>query len=147
MKSMSPPDSAVVMYWDQQPLAPGRTREIGFAYGLGSVSAGDTGGMLGLSVAGAFVPGGEFTLTAEVRNPTPGQTLTLDLPSGFSLAAGSLQASVPPLPPGAATPISPVAWRVKAGPRDGTFPLRVQSSSGISQKIDVRIRVRGIFGN
>ena len=57
------------MYWDRRLIAPGASREMGFAYGLGDVAAGEGGGKLGLSVGGAFTPGGEFSVTAYVNNP------------------------------------------------------------------------------
>src|SRR5262249_20693159 len=107
IKSLPPGDSAVAIYWGEKALQPGGRRDVAFAYGLGRVAAGETGGQLGLSVAGAFTPGGEFTLTAEVHHPTPGQTLTLTLPEGFSLAAGGATQAVPAVPPGAASRISP----------------------------------------
>jgi hypothetical protein len=147
MKSLGKGDSAVTIYWDERPLAPGKGREVAFAYGLGSVAASETRGQLGLSAAGSFTPGGEFTLTAEVRHPSAGQTLTLKLPEGFALAGGRAVEAVPPLQPGSPSPVSTVAWRVRAGPRAGTFTLRVASSTGVSQALPVRVRVRGIFGN
>jgi len=137
-------DSAVVMYWDDMSLPPRRTREVAFAYGLGNVAAGEAGGALGLSVAGSFVPRGEFTLTAEVRNPLPGQTVTLTLPEGFEVVGGQSRQNVPAA---AGSTISPVTWKVKAGPREGKYTLKVQSSSGVSQTQPVQIKVRGIFGN
>src|SRR5262249_42093075 len=105
-----------------------------------NVAAGETGGQLGLSVAGSFVPGGEFTLTAEVRHPVPGQTLTLELPAGFALASGGATEAVPPFPPGAAAQAGAVAVEVRGGRREG-------SSRGVSQALRVQIRVRGILGS
>lgn len=147
MKSIEPSDSAVTIYWNARPIPPGGSREMAFAYGLGSVAAGEAGGALGLSVGGSFTPGGEFTLTAEARDPRDGQTLTLELPDGFSFVAGQATQPVPPLPANSASRTSPVTWRVKAGPREGAHTLRVRSSTGVSQTQPVRIRVRGIFGN
>ncbi len=78
-------DSAVTMYWDPKPLAAGKSRDVGFAYGLGDVAASEGGG-LRLTTGGDFSPGGEFTVAAEVGNPTAGQTVTLTLPTGFQVA-------------------------------------------------------------
>src|SRR5207253_1440617 len=47
------PDSAVVLYWQEKPLAAGHKRELGFSYGLGSLSIAQ--GKLGVSVGGSFV--------------------------------------------------------------------------------------------
>ncbi len=152
MKSMLPSgralnDSAVAMYWGDKKIMPGGSREVAFAYGLGSVSSGDTQGRLALTAGGSFTPRGEFTLTAYVRNPAPGQTLKLQLPEGFERIGGDETARVPPLAADAAGQISPVTWRVKAGPSAGSFPLKVTSSTGVSATQNVAIKVRGIFGS
>ena len=133
------PDSAVAIYWNPVEIAGGRSREVAFAYGLGSVSAGEGGGKLGLSVAGSFAPRGEFTLTAEVRNPSANQTLKLTLPEGFELAAGGV---TQPVPAGGV-----VTWKVRSGPRKGAYTLGVESNTGVSQTQKLDIKVRGIFGN
>ena len=142
IKRNDPPDSAVAIYWNPVPIDPGKSREMSFAYGLGSVSAGEGGGQLGLSVAGSFAPRGEFTLTAEVRNPVGGQTLALTLPEGFDLVTGDMTQSVP-----VGGSASAVTWKVRAGPRQGAYTLGVKSSTGVSQTQKVDIKVRGIFGN
>jgi hypothetical protein len=139
MQSLRPPDSAVTIYWDARNLPPGTSREVGFAYGLGAVAS-DEGGQLGLTVGGSFVPEGQFTVTAYVRNPRPGQTVTLEVPEGFTLVDGERQQPVPPLPPEASSRISPVTWKVQAPPREGQYTLKVQSSTGVSQKQDVTIK-------
>jgi hypothetical protein len=147
IKALVQGDSAVTMYWDDRRLAAGESREVAFAYGLGSVAAGETGGQLGLSVVGSFTPGGEFTMTAEVRNPVHGQELTVDLPDGFSLISGQTKTPVPTLGANAPSRISPVTWKIKAGSREGTFTLTVRSSTGVAQRQSVQIKARGIFGN
>jgi hypothetical protein len=144
--ALDPADSAVVIYWNPAPLKPGQTREVGFSYGLGSLSGGEGGGKLALTVGGSFVPGGEFTVTAYVNNPVPGQTVTLSLPGELQLSSGAPTQEVPSLPPAALSRNSPVTWKVKAT-REGDYTLKVQSSTGASQTQPVKIRVRGIFGN
>jgi hypothetical protein len=139
-------DSAVTIYWNEVELKPNEFREVGFTYGLGNVAASEAGGKLALTVGGSFTPGGEFTLTAYVSNPTPGQTVTLTLPEGFERIEGSAEQPVPPLPPGAASRNSPVTWKVKAGPKEGKYTLKVQSGK-LVQTQAVKIKVRGIFGN
>ena len=100
-------DSAVVMYWQQRDLEPGAKREVGFAYGLGSVAA-SAGGKLALTVGGALVRGGDFTVTAYVTDPQPGQRLTLRLPAGLQIQEGSAEQAVPPIAADASRPISTV---------------------------------------
>lgn len=139
------PDSAVVIYWNERELAPGEVREMGFTYGLGNVAGGESAGQLGLTLSGAFEPRGQFTLTAYVRRPVPGQRLKLILPEGFRLTEGDLEQDVPPLPPDAVSANSPVTWRIQAPERRGQFTLKVESSTGVSQTQPVMIRARGIF--
>jgi len=147
IKTLPPGDSAVTIYWNPQVLPPGSSREMAFTYGLGTIASSEGGGQLALSAAGAFEPGGEFTLTAEVRDPVKGQTVTLELPEGFSLVSGQMTQSVPPLARSASTSFSPVTWRIRCGPREGTYKLRVRSSTGASQSRLIQVKIRGIFGN
>jgi hypothetical protein len=147
IKSIPPGDSAVVIYWAEKSLAPGGSREVAFAYGLGSVAGSEGGGRLALTAGGAFVPRGEFTLTAYVNNPVSGQTLSLELPEGFSLIAGQEKETVPNLPFDGSSRTSPVTWKVRASSREGKYTIHVRSSTGVSQTQQVTIRARGIFGN
>jgi hypothetical protein len=129
-------DSAVVLYWNDKPVAPGEIREMGFAYGLGSVASSDPGGKLGVTLGGSFEPGEAFTVTAYVQGPQKGQTLTLELPQGLERLEGNLVEEVPPLFPGA--PSSIVTWKVKVL-ETGTFPLKVASSNGLCQAKTISI--------
>jgi hypothetical protein len=138
------PDSCVVMYWNDQPLAPGEKREVGFTYGLGTVASGEGGGRLALTVGGRLVARGEFTLTALVHDPLPDETLTLTLPDGFSLLEGTETQIVPPLPDGTTQRNSPVTWKIKAA-GDGHYTLTVKSSKGAKQTQPIRIRTKGVF--
>jgi hypothetical protein len=147
MKTLPKADSCVVIYWDARDLPRGESREMGFSYGLGSVSSGEGKGRLALTAGGAFVPGGTFTVTAYVSNPTPAQTVTLDLPSGYEFASGNATQSVPPVVPGTGSHISPVTWKVRAPQRTGDATLKAHTSTGESQTLPVHIKVQGIFGN
>jgi hypothetical protein len=137
-------DSAVTMYWNEQPLEPDKKRVVGFAYGLGNVDTRESGGHLLLTVGGRLVRHGEFTLTALVHDPQPGEQLTLDLPPGFSILEGDAEQTVPPVPAGAARPDSPVTWRLRAGD-DGKYELAVRSNKGATQKLPITIHTRGVF--
>jgi hypothetical protein len=140
-------DSAVTIYWEEKDLFPGQSREVGFSYGLGSVSAGEGAGKLALTVGGSFRPRGEFTVTAYVSNPVPGQKVTLLLPDGFDLIEGAAGQAVPPLPPDGSSRNSPVTWKVRGPRQEGRYNLKVQSSTGVSQTQPVKIQVKGIFGD
>jgi hypothetical protein len=137
-------DSAVTLYWDDKEVAPKQTRTVGFAYGLGNVS-GDRGeGQLGVTAGGELVANKEFTLTAYVKNPAPGTTITLTLPRHLALVGGERQQTVPPIPAGVSSPYSPVMWRVKAS-RSGMIPVSVSLSSGARLRHRLAIREPGIF--
>lgn len=146
IKSLPEPDSAVTIYWGERKLEPGEVRQVGFAYGLGSVSS-SAGGQLGLTARGSVDPGAEFTLTALVRSPKPGQTVTLVLPedAGFGLVDGKATQEVPPLSDAVQSQNSPVTWRIQAPGHDGTFTLRVDSSTGVSQTLKIRVKQSRLF--
>jgi hypothetical protein len=146
IKALPKPDSAVTMYWNERPLAPGGAREVGFAYGLGNVAGSEGGGQLALSIGGSFAPGGELTVTAYVREPIANQEVTLQAPAGFTVASGKWTQAVPPLPANANRPISPVTWRLTTPNKTGVFDLTVRSSTGATQSQRLIIRTQGIFG-
>jgi hypothetical protein len=147
MEEANPPgkaDSAVTIYWDPKVIKPGKSREVGFTYGLGNVASKEGGGKLALTAGGSFKKGDEFTLTAYVSKPTPGQTVELTLPEGLERVGGDQKQTVPPVPPGAASRNSPVTWKIK-GAKEGTHTIKVQSSNGAKQTLRVIIRTKGLF--
>jgi len=132
------PDSAVALYWGPKTLAPGARRDVGFTVGLGKVAA-EAKGKLLLSVGGQTYRDGEFTLTALVHRPEPGEKLTLKLSrKSFKLLGGAAEEAVPPAAADAARPVSTVSWRIKAR-QAGQFELEVRSSTGATQKLTLRI--------
>ncbi len=133
-------DSAVVMYWDEKDMKPGDKREIGFSYGLGSVSS--SSGQLGVSVAGNFGKGEEFSVIALVSNPQPNQKVKISLPKGLRLAEGQQEEQAVP-PPGPGGRPSPVTWRVISS-EVGTYDVEV-TSGGATQKRRVQIKSETIF--
>lgn len=125
-------DSAAVLYWSPKPLKAGGKRIVGFSYGLGSVAYKDK---LGVTLGGSFEPGQQFTVTAYVENPAPGQTVRLELPAGLRRRAGEETQTVP-----AARRNAPslVTWKVEVQ-ETGTFRLVVHASTGISQAKTISI--------
>jgi hypothetical protein len=143
--ALDPGDSAVTIYWADRSLPPGGRRSVGFTYGLGSVAGGEGKGRLALTTGGYTAPGDEFTVTAYVHNPAPGQKVRLTLPDGFALVDSAAEQEVPP-PAEAARRTSPVTWRVRAPRQEGTFTLQAESSNGLSQTQPVKVRARNLFG-
>jgi hypothetical protein len=133
-------DSAVVVYWPTWNLKPGESREMGFTYGLGGVASQESGGKLGLTVGGALVAGADFTVTAYVSRPIPGQRLTLSVPPGLRLVHDDAVQNVPPVQDifgGSHNSI--VSWKVRAD-RSGNYLLVVESSTGLRQNLRVEIK-------
>jgi hypothetical protein len=127
-------DSALVLYWNEKELRPGDKREIGYAYGLGSVSSADPAGTLAITLAGSFEPGKDFTITAYVRHPVNKQTLTLELPDGLERLNGDKIVTAP----ATLSDTWVVTWKAKVL-RTGEFPVRVKSSTGITQTKTISI--------
>jgi hypothetical protein len=135
-------DSAVTLYWDSKPIPPKQTRRVGFAYGLGSVTGEKSGG-LGISTGGVLVAEKEFTVTAYVKNPPPGTTATLEVPKRLSIV-GSETIPVPVIPPGSASPYSPITWRVKAS-LGGMYTVRVSLSTGVTASKRIAVEKAELF--
>ncbi|HMC67457.1 MAG TPA: hypothetical protein VKI65_21155, partial [Gemmataceae bacterium] len=132
-------DSCVMLYWTYQKMEPGEKRQMGFTYGLSTVSG--AGGQLGVSSHGATRPGGVFTVTAYVKNPKPGQKLRISLPDGLSLEEKqSLDQELIDIDKGKDAQVS---WRVRAS-KVGTFTVEVTSGTA-TEKHRVRINNRSFF--
>ncbi len=122
-------DSCIIMVWPDQALPAGQKREMGYAYGLGSITVADPGGTLAVTLGGNFDIGQSFTITAYVNKPAPGQTLDLELPAGLERIKGDAKQSVPPATVGNT---SIVSWEAKVL-ETGVFPVKVKSSTGVTQ--------------
>jgi hypothetical protein len=122
-------DSALAVFWEPREIKPGSKREIAYGYGQGVVPSPEGEGLFDVALGGSFEPGKLFTVTAYVSDPSPGQSLTLELPAGMDLAEGKQQQAVPEVRVGAP---SVVFWRARVL-RPGEFALRVRSSTGITQ--------------
>jgi hypothetical protein len=131
-------DSAIVMFWKEKALAPGQSRSVGFAYGLGTIASAEGAGKLGVTLGGSFEPHSVFTVTAYVTNPAADEKLTLTLPMGLTRVEGDEQQPVPPLPPDAKSKNSVVTWKVRVE-RYGKFALKVASTTGLSQTKNITI--------
>lgn len=138
-------DSAVVMYWDEKEMKPGAKRTLGFTIGLGGHSVQE--GVIGLSVGGSFMPGGELTVVALVGDPQAKQTITLELPKEFSFVDKSAATQDIPagqkMPDGRIRP-SPVTWRIRSTVA-GNFDLQVRTSAGGRQRHRVNIKTGALF--
>jgi hypothetical protein len=144
----APGDSAIVLYWNEMVLPPYDPdpkklvkREIGFSYGLGSVST--ASGRLGVTVGGDYRPQGELTVVALVSDPARDKNVELRLPKRFTLVGGNAVQDAPPLGPGGRP--APITWRVQSPPEVGTYDLELHTSGGVTQKKRVKIKTEAIF--
>jgi hypothetical protein len=119
-------------------LAPGEQREVGFAYGIGGISAAGPQGRLALSVEGNFLPGRSFTVLAYVREPSPGERITLEVPPGLVRVQGGEHRPIPAPVKGTTRRNSVVSWRVRAS-RPGSFTLRVRTTAGAEETLPVQV--------
>jgi hypothetical protein len=142
MKSGKLNDSAIAIYWKEARLEPGadKVREVGFEYGLWNLARQSS--RLAATVDGSFRPDGDLTVVAYVGKAgleDSDETVTLELPAGYTLVAGTATQPVPKRPAGAASANLPVTWKVRAGPA-GKHALTVRSSAGLSQAVRVQIK-------
>lgn len=137
-------DSAVTIYWYPKTLLPGESRNLGYSYGLGTISGQEGGGELALTAGGTLTPGGAFTLTAYVSAHTNQDKLRLTIPPGFTLVEGDME-----VPLRSSENRYAITWKVKAPDREMDADFTAQTTRNIKQGIKIRIRKQvtgGIFG-
>jgi hypothetical protein len=141
LKSLGLDDSAITIYWKEQPLEPKAKREVGFEYGLWELASQSS--RLATIVDGAFRPDGELTVVAYVnrsgQDQVKDESVALKLPDGFKLLEGAETQQVPRRPKDAKSPYVPITWRVQAG-TTGSYEFHVTTSSGLAQTLKVEIR-------
>jgi hypothetical protein len=126
-------DSCVVLYWQEREMQPKEVRQMAFTYGLNAISTPEGGGNMALTVGGSFVAGNDFTATVYVKNPRQGQTVTLVLPDGLSLAGGQSAEQVI----GGKDEYSQVSWRVRSS-KPGKYELRATSGiAGVARSVRI----------
>jgi hypothetical protein len=128
-------DSAVAIFFDDKEIPAGGKRDMGYAYGVNLASSPESEGRVSLALGGSFEPGKTFTVTAYVDEPVEGQSLALELRPGMELIGGK---EVQPVPFPEAVGTSIVQWRARVQ-RLGQFPLRVRSSTGVTQTRTITI--------
>jgi hypothetical protein len=133
-------DSAVAIFFDPKEIKPGGRREFGFAYGKGVAVPLESEGALTVDLGGSFEPGKSFTVTALVNDPPVGQSLTLELPKGLALLEGR---DIQPVPQPFGDPLqSIVEWKCRVL-EFGRFPIRLRSSTGVTQSKIVTVSPGG----
>jgi len=118
-------DSAVAMYWNEDELSPGQSREYVTYYGLGTFAIQDLRPPLALRIqapqellanenSDGYIPN-PYTLVAYVWNNGDGiatnSKLNLELPAGLTLISGSQEVALGDLAPGEE---QSVTWQIQA---------------------------------
>lgn len=144
-------DSAYAVYWNPAALAPGGSRTYVTFYGLAELQV-DLQPPLALGISapaalslvnGQYSPN-PFDVTATVFNNGNGTAsnvnLTLNLPAGLSLAAGTLTQSVGNLPAGQERQVS---WSVSAAsqPSEATLTFSVTAAAANAQTKTVQRQI------
>lgn len=129
-------DSCVTLYWNPKVIQPKERRALAFTYGLGKVSSIDTrNAELALTCGGRPIAGGEFTVTAWVKNAKAGQKVKLALPPEMSLKdAGAAEQSVADGISG----LAQISWKVRVNPgtKEGFYEVGAESGS-VKEKLKV----------
>jgi hypothetical protein len=133
-------DSCVVLYWAERGMNPGERRDLAFTYGLNALSSSQSGNAdLSLTAGGSFRRGREFTVTATVKNPQPGQKITLQVPRGLALVTG--QDAEQQLAGGGE--YQQASWRLRSK-AVGKFPI-VVTTGPLREAYEVHVTTRSIF--
>lgn len=143
-------DSALALYWDPRPLAPGESRSFVTHYGLGGISI--SPGLLSIGVTspasvtadtGAEV---SFPIVAYIQNTGEGEARSvvarLSLPRGLRPAEGvDLEVDLGNLPSGR---VSQVTWRVALDGAVGgtlTYAVRVEAINAEPNEVSRSVEV------
>jgi hypothetical protein len=140
MQAVFAGDTALGVFWEPKEIKPGGKREVAYGYGQGIVTSPESDGAVQLALGGSFEPGKAFDVTAYVTDPAAGQSLALELPPGMELVQGPQLQPVPEPPGDEATSV--VRWRARVL-RPGEFPLRVRSSTGVTQGKTITVTPAG----
>jgi hypothetical protein len=141
-------DSAVALYWQAEELEPGKSRDLGFTYGLGSVDIGETA-LVGLTVGGSMYKGAELTALALIADPQA-KNIKIELPPELQLQSETPEVQPVPAPEKTKEGIapSPVTWRIRAASA-GEYTISVVTNPGTGQSVTqsrkIKIGARPLF--
>ena len=121
--------TAMGFYWDPKEIKAGGKRHLAYAFGKGIAQSPEGEGQMSLVFGGSFEPGKMFSVTAFVQDPANGQYLTLELPKGMERIEGKDRQPVPEVDEDGNCM---VMWKARVL-QTGRFPLRIHSSTGVTQ--------------
>jgi hypothetical protein len=132
-------DSAAGLYYASAPLQPGRSRSMGFSYGLGTLSSTATrNARLSLTAGGPIRSGSSFWLVALVSNPSRGQNVKLTLPAGLT----PRQPASPSQVVEGSGPYTQLSWLVEVAPEllGGVEVQATLDPGGITERQSLRVQ-------
>lgn len=146
------PDSAIALFWDPKPLAPGESREYVTLYGLGGISISPGDLSLGVSSPAEVAVGKDqpktFPVVCYVENSGKGDTIgtrvSITLPEGLSLKSG--QSPVRDLGTLKVGELSQVVWDVVPKGRPGetlSYSVRVEAENAEPNQVTREVRILG----
>jgi hypothetical protein len=135
-------DSCVVLFWAEQRMNRGEDRVMGYTYGLSELAVGQGESPMALSAPTSVRPNSEFVITAYVWKARKDSVVHLELPEGLTLAKDETE-DKKITEDGTRVQVS---WKVKAGSKDGKFPVKSKMGSTKSDPLDVIVRSSGLFG-
>ncbi|MBI1829951.1 MAG: hypothetical protein HYR84_00710 [Planctomycetes bacterium] len=133
-------DSAVVIYWEERDLAPGKPRELAFTYGLGTVAVAENS-KIGLTFGGATYVHGDFTVVALISDPAA-KSASIELPDGLRLLDAKTKKQE--FKAAAKNRPTPVTWRVRAE-KEGRYNVSVSTNTNAEQARRVTISAKSLF--
>lgn len=122
-------DSAVVLAYLPERIAPGGQRVFEFTYGLGSLSGRNA--ELSLAPHGPFSPGKPFRVSAFVKNPKDGQVVKLEVPEGLTLARDETPEKAVRVQAGVS--VTTVDWLVTPGAEFGGKATLTATLTGVAK--------------
>jgi hypothetical protein len=132
-------DSCVTLYWEERMMPPKTKRAMAFTYGLGKISVDPSGGgQLALTYAPKPSLGSEFTVTAWVKNPTGGQSVTLELPKEMSFVSPNSDTQSVTV---GKTELGQVSWKVKVS-KDAKPDFYTIRGTSAGSKASIKVPVR-----
>jgi hypothetical protein len=143
-------DSAIAMYWDPRPLAPGESMEFTTLYGMGGISVAPGVLSIGVTSPAEVTLGRDrpatFPVVAYVENSGPTVALNvrvaIELPKGLALAAGEEAGrAVGDLRPGET---AQVAWEIVPdvlGQADLEYSVAVEAENAEANRVRRSVRV------
>lgn len=127
-------DSAVGLYWNEQLLDPGKSREMGYTYGLTQIKA--VADRLAVSADVAVAVNKRFSVTAFLGRKAQGTTVSINLPDGVKLLPGSAAQQRVVIPPNRS--FTQVSWLL-VGSQAGAKTIRVRLSDGTEATHEVTL--------